>query len=117
SNTSRLGKIKHSKVKIMTVNNFNSTFSAGTEYTNSVYYIKKQMKYNDNTYYLISENPSSTTGVIGWVNSKDITTYTHKHVDSNTKTLYLKGSGAAYNRPWGGSENIVYTSSSLSKYK
>ncbi|WP_051359440.1 peptidoglycan recognition protein family protein [Paucisalibacillus globulus] len=117
SSTSRLGKVNDTSVRIYSNDQLTTAFTAGTEYMNNVYYIKKQMKLDGNKYYLISEQPSSVNGIIGWVNSKDITTLSHLAVDSVPKTFYLKGKGVAYNRPWGGGKNVVYTSNELAQYK
>ncbi|WP_139892146.1 N-acetylglucosaminidase [Bacillus sp. D386] len=116
SSISRLGQIKSTTAKIFKdLNNTSSFFTAGSSYTDSVYYIKKQAVIGDRTYYLISTKPSSVNGVIGWVNASDLKSYTHVGVDKNTKTLYIKGTGKAYSKAWGGSKDIVY--SSLSSYK
>ncbi|MEC0282007.1 GW dipeptide domain-containing protein [Terribacillus saccharophilus] len=76
--------------------------------TNAVYYIKKEAQYQGKTYYLISNEASSTKGVIGWVLSGDLNTHTHVGVDSKNKELYVKGTGSAYTKAWGGSKNLVY---------
>ena len=118
STTSRLGKINNADVKIYKdVTNPSSSFTSGSTYTGKTYFIKKQMKFDDQTYYLISSEPSSQKGVIGWVNAKDIESHSHKGVDSKTKVFYLKGKGAAYNRAWGGSQNLVYSSLDLADFK
>jgi len=107
---SRVGQLKNSNVKIYKdVLDQKKTVST-KPYMNSVYYIKSQKTYQGKTYYLMSSKPSSTEGTIGWVKSTDVKTYTHKHVDKKAKTFYLKGKGVAYNRAWGGTENLVYAS-------
>ncbi|MGP4063918.1 peptidoglycan recognition protein family protein [Oceanobacillus sp. M65] len=116
--TSRLGKVKSTNTVISPdIVDVTTSFEAGEEYTNGVFYIKKEMSLDGNKYYLLSKQPSSTSGTIGWVDEKDITTYTHKAVDSEKKTFYLKGKGAAYNRAWGGSKNKIYNSADLSTLK
>ena len=66
--TSRLGQIKDGNVKIYkTIGNPTSAIQAGATYTGTVHYIKKQATINGQIYYLLSEQPSSVTGVIGWV--------------------------------------------------
>lgn len=117
-NTSKLGKLKNGELYIYkNPTNINNRFKAGNQYTGQVYYIKAQAKVGGKTYYLISDRPSSKQGTIGWVEGKDITTHSHKHVDDHAKVFYLKGKGVAYNRPWGGSKNIVYTNQDLAKFK
>ncbi|WP_176470154.1 GW dipeptide domain-containing protein [Terribacillus saccharophilus] len=92
-----------------------SKVTSGNSYTNKVYFIKKQAKTASNTYYLISSSPSNTTGVIGWVSAKQITTHTHKTISDQARVLYLRGTGTSYSKPWGGSKDVIV--SSLSKYK
>ncbi|MGX4670692.1 GW dipeptide domain-containing protein [Cerasibacillus sp. JNUCC 74] len=104
---SKLGHIRSSKVKIYN-DNFSSSKQAGSTYTNAVYYIKAQTTYQGNTYYLISKQPSSTKGVVGWVKASDLSTHNHTGVDRKAKTLYFKGTGSAYDTAWGGSKNLVY---------
>lgn len=116
-NTSKLGHINSSSVRIYYDPSKSKYFTAGSEHINKVYYIKAEKVVNGNTYYLISDLPSSTDGLVGWVNAKDIKTHTHKAIDNDSKVFYFKGSGVAYNRPWGGSKNIVFTSGDLSKFR
>ncbi|WP_121616312.1 S-layer homology domain-containing protein [Virgibacillus halodenitrificans] len=107
--TSKLGKIKSENDPIYADPEDQSKYKkAGKTHSNTVYYIKQQATLRGETYYLISDQPSSKNGTIGWVNSKDIKVYTHSSVDRDMKLMYLTGSGVAYDRAWGGSENIVY---------
>ena len=109
SATSMLGHIRHSNVDIYKdIKNLSSSFKAGTQYTNAVYYIKRQAVTNDGTYYLLSTLPSSTKGVVGWVKSTELSTHNHKTVDKKSKTFYVKGTGKAYSKAWGGSKDLVY---------
>ncbi|MGY0691319.1 S-layer homology domain-containing protein [Virgibacillus sp. FSP13] len=113
--TSKVGHIKSEKDFIYNdLAELQDYKLAGSEYTDRVFYIKQQAKMNGQTYYLISEKPSSTKGTIGWVNSNDIKVYSHTSVDRKQKTLTLSGSGVAYNRAWGDKKNIVYPE--LSQY-
>src|SRR5690625_4733221 len=114
SKTSKLGHIRNSTVKIYNDLSLTSAVTAGKEYTHAVYYIKKQAKINNQLYYLISKEPSSTKGTVGWVKSQDLSTHTHVGVDKNAKTFYIKGTGKAYDTAWGGNKNLVYN---LSQYK
>ncbi|MFP7169903.1 GW dipeptide domain-containing protein [Terribacillus halophilus] len=91
-----------------------STGAVAGGYTDIVYYIKKQAEWNDDTYYLISKEPSSTSGVIGWVKASEMSTHTHAVVNSEKQTFVINGSGNAYSKPWGGSKDLVYK---LSEYK
>ncbi|WLV24156.1 N-acetylglucosaminidase [Aciduricibacillus chroicocephali] len=113
--TSRLGQISSTNTVIYKeIGNDSTSFKAGSTYTGTAYYIKKQASYGDKTYYLISNKPSSTTGTIGWVASGDIKTYAHTGVDREKKLLRFKGTGVAYTRAWGGPKLLV---GSLSSYK
>lgn len=107
--TSRLGQIKNGSVKIYkTIGNPTGAIQAGTTYTGTVYYIKKQAKINEQTYYLISNQPSSVTGVVGWVNNFDLTSNTHTSVDKIAKTMYFSGKSSAYSKQWGSTKDIVF---------
>jgi len=114
SKTSKLGHIRNSTVKIYNDLSLTSAVKAGSQYTDAVYYIKKQAKINNQLYYLISNEPSSTKGTVGWVKAQDLSTHSHVGVDKNAKTFYIKGTGKAYDTAWGGSKNLVYH---LSDYK
>ncbi|MFC3018319.1 N-acetylglucosaminidase, partial [Virgibacillus litoralis] len=111
--TSKLGHIHSGATIYETIGDDNSSFSSAN-YLNAVYYIKKQAKANKQTYYLISEQPSSTKGVIGWVKASDMSTHSHVGVDWKSKSFIIKGSGNAYSKAWGGSKDLVYD---LSDYK
>lgn len=115
SSTSRLGHIRSSSVKIYTtLGKESSAILAGSTYTNRVYYIKKQAKLNGQLYYLISLQPSSTKGTIGWIKASDLSTHTHVTVDKKAKTFYIKGTGNAYGKAWGGKKDLIYN---LTDYK
>lgn len=114
--TSRVGEIKSPDVNIYSQpQDKNANMKAGDTHTKRVYYIKKQAKIGGDLFYLVSTKPSSEKGTIGWVNDKDIKTYTHKAVDNKSKTFYFKGKGAAYNRAWGGSKNKLWSSPDFAK--
>ena len=116
SSTSRLGHLNSSSVRIYKdYSELSKYFKAGNTYTHAVYYIKKQVRIGNNLFYLISQNPSSTRGVVGWVKASDMSTHPHLVVDKKAKTFYLKGNGSAYTKAWGGSKDFVY--SKLSSYK
>ncbi|WP_090085942.1 teichoic acids export ABC transporter ATP-binding subunit TagH [Lentibacillus persicus] len=85
------------------------TFESETdEYKNSVYYVKKQLFYNDELYYLLSNEPSAQQGVIGWVKATDVAVRNHVVIDHDSKEFVLKGTGKAFERPWGGKKNLVF---------
>lgn len=113
--TSRLGHIKSENVTIYATPGVTATaLKAGSKYTNQVYYIKKQAYHAGSLYYLISRNPSATTGLVGWVRARDLSSHQHAGIDRNKKTFSIKGTGMAYTKAWGGSKDLVYD---LSNYK
>ncbi|HAM80636.1 MAG TPA: hypothetical protein DCO80_07480, partial [Ornithinibacillus sp.] len=113
---SKLGHIRNSMVKIFqSLGPEQEYIEAGETYTNAVYYIKKQSEVNGQIFYLISKEPSSTNGVVGWVNSKDLTTYDHVTISKESKSFYVKGTGSAYSKAWGGSKDAVYPNLSIYK--
>src|SRR5699024_7263544 len=86
---SKLGHIRSSNVDIYETIGGKS-FKAGSKYTNAVYYIKRQAVVGSDTYYLLSTNPSATTGVVGWAKSTDLSTHDHKGVDKIAKVFTIK---------------------------
>ncbi|WP_368653167.1 GW dipeptide domain-containing protein [Ornithinibacillus sp. 4-3] len=114
SKTSRLGHFRAGTIKVYKQLN-GASFNAGDAYKNKVYYIKRQAKVGNNTFYLMSTEPSATKGVVGWVNAKDVSTHTHTGVDKHQKVLTIKGNGKATTKAWGGSKDTVY--GNMNKYK
>lgn len=116
SSTSKLGKIKTSYAKIYPEIGVPSTaITTGTQYLDKVFYIKKQAKVGNDLYYLLSNSPSSTTGLVGWIRDGDVEVQNHASVDKKNKVLYISGIGSAYSKAWGGKKDVVY--SNLSQYK
>src|SRR5699024_4320183 len=108
SKTSRLGHIRGGTRYIYkTLGNESSKFSS-VPYQDAVYYIKKQAKYNGKTYYLLSTRPSSTTGIVGWMQSTDISSHKHVAINKEQKVFTIKGTGKSYTKAWGGNKNLVY---------
>jgi internalin B len=114
SNVSLIGHLKRGASIYASIENL-SKVTSSNGYTDKVYYIKKQAKTANNTYYLISNNPSSTSGVIGWVSANDMTTHTHRTISTSARVLYLRGNGVSYSKPWGGAKDVV--SGQLDQYK
>src|SRR5699024_8610588 len=111
--TSKLARIKNSQVKIYEGIGGKSK-KAGSEYTGITYYVKKQATQGDDTYFLLSTEPSATKGTQGWVRSSDLSYYTHKSVDKRSKTLYLNGKGTGRAKAWGAPKDYIH--SSLSEF-
>lgn len=84
-------------------------------YKNTVYFIKKQATYKGVLYYLLSKEPSTLTGVLGWMNAKDMIVHRHVFVDNDPKTFKIKGIGKAFDLPWGGKENCIVEDLNLFK--
>lgn len=107
--TSRLAHIKSRTVKIYATPGVTKTaLTAGTKYTNQVYYVKKQANHKGTPYYLLTTRASATKGLVGWVRASDLTSHQHLSVDKIAKTFTIKGTGSAYDRAWGGKKNLVY---------
>lgn len=118
SATSRLAHILHSNVEIYPkMGDRDSAITAGSAYIDQVFYIKKQLVVGGRTFYLLSNQPSSETGVVGWVEDSDLLSYTHTSVDKKAKTFYIKGIKKAYGKIWGGSKNVVYPDLSVYQYQ
>src|SRR5699024_3237752 len=66
SKTSLLAHIKSGTSYIYKEPGESSGKKSSSSYKNSVYYVKKQAKYNGKTYYLIRNSLSSSAGIIGW---------------------------------------------------
>ncbi|WP_051558089.1 SH3 domain-containing protein [Oceanobacillus picturae] len=107
TSTSRLGHIKSGSTIYETIGDTTTGFSSD-DYLNAVYYIKRQAQVGDQLYYLISNEPSSSKGVLGWLKAEDLNTHTHQGVDSKSKSFYVKGTGTAYSKAWGGSKDVIY---------
>ncbi|KZE97088.1 Beta-N-acetylglucosaminidase [Geobacillus stearothermophilus] len=109
TSTSKLGRILSPDAVIyQTIGSASGSFQAGAQYTDKVFYIKKQAVVNGQTYYLISTVASDTKGVVGWVRAQDMWAQTHVAVDHDDKLFYLKGTGWAYTDPWGAGKDAVY---------
>ncbi len=107
--TSMLGHIKGGKSFIYS-NPLNQEEKKSSDpFKNNVYYIKKQLSYLGDTYYLLSREPSSEEGTIGWMKSTDLSVHLNLSIDTDPKLFYIKGEGTAYEKPWGGRKNIAIT--------
>ncbi|MCM3225281.1 GW dipeptide domain-containing protein [Terribacillus saccharophilus] len=117
SKTSSLGHLRAEALILTAPGVTNGAKKAANGYTNEVYYIKKQVVFDKKTYYLISYNPSSTTGTLGWVEAGQMQTHSHTGVSKTAQTLYLTGSGKSYTKAWGGSKNLVSNDLTASRGK
>ncbi|NRD76832.1 SH3-like domain-containing protein [Bacillus sp. BRMEA1] len=111
ADTNRLGQIRNSNISIyQNYNDSTSSMKADDSVMNQTFYIKKLAFFGKQTYYLLSRQPSSTDGVVGWVKAADVITYPNTLVDQSSKTLYFTGNGSAYSKPWGAKNDVVFGS-------
>lgn len=113
SDVSRLGQIK-ANGKIYNKLSQGAKTISNKNYLNTTLYIKQQAKFGNEVYYLLSTKPSKTQGLIGWIKSTDVLSYAHYSIDKNKKLFYIKGTGYAYSKPWGGTKDQVYKLSNYS---
>lgn len=76
-------------------------------YKDAVYYVKKEARYQEETYYLLSTKRSSVEGIIGWIQTKYLAIHDHIFVDTDIKEVKLTGEGEAYSAPWGGRKQLL----------
>src|SRR5690625_3816052 len=67
-------------------------------YKNRVYFIKKQATYNGELFYLLSNHPSATKGVIGWMKAATVASHVHVAIHNDPLMFYVKGTGSGYSR-------------------
>nr|WP_100010541.1 teichoic acids export ABC transporter ATP-binding subunit TagH [Lentibacillus sediminis] len=113
--TSRLGHIKAGSSYIYSTPATTTEKEKSDGYKNCVYYIKKQATFNNELFYLLSNEPSAKNGLIGWMKASEVSSHSAVAIDDDTKIFYINGAGVAYSRPWGGKKNLLY--SSLGKYE
>ena len=77
-------------------------------YQHCGYFIKKQVVYRDEKFYLISTEPSAVKGIAGWMRATDMASHAHVQVDYDPKQFTLLGTGRAYDRPWGGKKKFNF---------
>lgn len=112
---SRMGHIKSGVSHIYLSPQTMSGGLSSEEYKHSSYYIKRVAFYNNKRYFLLSNHPSAVKGVVGWMEASRITSHLHILIDRDKKEFTVHGTGAGYNRPWGGEKNLVFTDLNHSK--
>lgn len=105
---SRIGKIKSEKSYIYSTPKDPNKKESSKNYRDCVYYIKKEASYNDELFYLLSDQPSAKNGVVGWMKASKVSSQVHIAIDEDSKIFYLKGTGIGHNRPWGSKKNHVF---------
>lgn len=107
----RLGRINTQIAKVYPdINNLKQSAQATTKKTDRTYYIKQQATIGKNIYYQLSTHPTSTAAVIGWVQSKDLTTVAEGSAKIPTTVKVLNGTGYGYSIQWGETKDIVQKS-------
>lgn len=104
---SRMGRIKKEDSYIYESPEDLSIYKSSKPYQNKTFYIKKAIIKDRERFYLLSNEPSSVDGTIGWISSKDVVTHNLMFIDKDPKQLTLNGKGIAFDRPWGSTDNIV----------
>lgn len=105
---SKMGHIKSNSSYIYSNLKGSNKKIPSDSYHNLVYYIKKEASVNNELYFLLSEQPSASAGTVGWMKSTDVSSHNEVLIDEDAKQFLIKGTGEAYNRPWGGKKNIVH---------
>lgn len=78
---------------------------AQTAYIGKAYYAKSKTTIGKTTFYQLFQG----TKEIGWVASGDLQLKTRTLLQTTNSTVYIAGSGKAYNIPWGSSKNTIFT--------
>lgn len=112
--TTEVNQIAHIKSKTSKIykkpNDKKKFILANTTYTGRAFYVRNKTTIDKTTYYQLYQESKE----IGWVASGDLKRYSRKLVNKTSSTVYIAGTGTAYDMPWGGTKNKVYT---LSKYR
>lgn len=106
---SRIGRIRAGESFIFKSLSDSKKTISSKGYKKSCYFIKRQVVYRDEKFYLISTEPSAIQGVIGWMRATDIASFIHLQVDFDPKEFNITGTGLAYNCPWGSKKNVIYS--------
>ena len=106
---SKVGRIRKGESYIFNSPNDSENYFSSKPYKGYSYYIKRQVLYQNEKFYLLSEKPSSVDGVIGWIKATDIATHNLVQIDKDSKVFELKGTGIGYNRQWGGKKNRIFS--------
>lgn len=115
--TSKLAHIRNSGSYIYRSPVDDKPQKSSEDYVFSSYYVKKEAYFKGERYYLLSEEPSAVTGVIGWMKQSDLQLHNHIRIDEDAKTFIIRGIGEAFNRQWGGKKNLVYADLAVLKGK
>ena len=109
TSTSKLGHAKQTGVVIYDQQTLAEKGKVDSSNIGDVFYIKQELNHNNQKYYLISTRPSASTGVLGWVKANDLNVHVHKTVARSANDIYINGFGSAFDKAWGGKNNLVYS--------
>lgn len=105
---SRIGRIREGDSIIYKSPKELSNFRSSKKYKGNSYFIKKQATVNGERFYLLSNEPSSVKGIIGWMRATDVVAHDLVFIDRDPRVFKLVGAGFAYDRPWGAEKNIIF---------
>lgn len=107
---SRVAQIKDGKAHIYEHPTRLDEKKSAKKYLEQLFYIKRRIDLNGQTYYLLSEEKSTQKSLVGWIKKEHIQSYLHLEIDEDPKTKVFTGTGVAYKKPWGGKKNRVFNS-------
>lgn len=80
------------------------------KYKKRVYYVKREVTYQFEVFYLLSTMPSGEDGVIGWIRAEETSSHALTFIDTDPKEFILNDTGFAAAEPWGGPAQYVHES-------
>lgn len=110
---SRIGRIRAGESSIYASPKALDKKQSSKNFKGNSYYIKKHALVYHEKYYLLSHQPSAVEGVIGWIKATDIQTHPLVQIEKDAKVFQLKGTGYAFDRPWGAKKNVIYDEAAL----
>lgn len=118
STVSLMAQIKSEKASIYKkAGDQKALTTAGTAYTNEIFYVRQKLVISGTTYYQITRGAKDTVAAIGWVKASDLKTASFSYQKNDATALTLNGTGTGYTRPGGLSRNIMVKSLAAQKGK
>jgi mannosyl-glycoprotein endo-beta-N-acetylglucosaminidase len=118
STVSLMAKIKSEKAAIYkNAGDQKALTTAGTAYTNEIFYVRQKLVVSGTTYYQITRGAKDTVAAIGWVKASDLKTASFSYPKNEATALTLNGTGTGYTRPGGLSRNMIVKSLAAQKGK
>lgn len=75
-----------------------------------VFFVKRQINLNGETFFLLSKRESFKEELIGWVNKRNLKYLEFVNVSYDHFNVNLNGEGSALLAPWGGRDQFLYRS-------